>query len=134
MKRRVLKSGGMMSQMNVVPYIDVMLVLLIIFMVTAPMFNPGTIDLPSVSKSNQVTKQPVVINFTTSGFEVVYNSSSYRYSSNVDMVSQVRKLSNNEAPVVLSADKGIEYGSVISVVDSLYLAGVKQVGLVVKQK
>jgi biopolymer transport protein TolR len=49
----------LMNQMNVVPYIDVMLVLLVIFMVTAPMLNPGVVELPSVGKSSQVPIRPL---------------------------------------------------------------------------
>mgnify|MGYP003402239672 FL=1 len=61
MKRRIRKNN-LQSQMNVVPYIDVMLVLLVIFMVTAPMFTPGVINLPSVGKSSQVDTKPFEIN------------------------------------------------------------------------
>ncbi|MEY3747711.1 MAG: TolR, partial [Pseudomonadota bacterium] len=59
MSRR--KSRRMMNQINVVPYIDVMLVLLVIFMVTAPMMPSGTVDLPSVSKASQIKTDPLKI-------------------------------------------------------------------------
>ncbi len=65
--RRRIRHSGLINQMNVVPYIDVMLVLLIIFMVTAPMFVPGVINLPSVGKAAQVSQQPVEINISKEG-------------------------------------------------------------------
>ena len=68
MKRRK-RPGHLINQMNVVPYIDVMLVLLVIFMVTAPMFVPGVINLPSVGTASQVTKQPIEINLDKNGIK-----------------------------------------------------------------
>lgn len=134
MKRRV-RSNGLINQMNVVPYIDVMLVLLIIFMVTAPMFTPGVINLPSVGKSAQVTKQPVEINITKDGSYSITQNNQTTPVANIDtLVSQVQKMATGDTPVVISADKEIKYDSVISVVDKLYAAGVKKVALVVKQR
>ncbi len=134
MKRRV-RRDNLHNQMNVVPYIDVMLVLLVIFMVTAPMFTPGVINLPSVGKSAQVTKQPLEINIDADGnYTLTQNGKTTSVSSIDDLVSQTIQLSSEDTPVVIAADKEIQYDKVISVVDKLYSSGIKKVALVVKQK
>ncbi len=121
--------------MNVVPYIDVMLVLLIIFMVTAPMFTPGIINLPSVGKAAQVTTQPIEINITKDGhYSVVQNNITTQVTNIDDLVTKAKKMATGETPVVISADKEIKYDNVISVVDKLYAIGIKKVALVVKEK
>ena len=56
-----------MNQINVVPYIDVMLVLLIIFMITAPLINPGQVELPSVAKSQSVPVEPIEVTIRADG-------------------------------------------------------------------
>lgn len=134
MKRRARKSG-LINQMNVVPYIDVMLVLLIIFMVTAPMFVPGVINLPSVGKAAQVTAQPVEINISKGGSYSITQNNQTTPVANIDnLISQVKGLAQGETPVVISADKEVEYNNVIQVVDKLYAAGIKKVALVVKER
>ena len=134
MKRRIRKSA-LINQMNVVPYIDVMLVLLIIFMVTAPMFVPGVINLPSVGKAAQVTQQPIEINITKGGnYSITQNNKTTPIASLDGLVNQVRSLASSDTPVVISADKDIEYNNVINVVDKLYAAGIKKVALVVKER
>lgn len=134
MKRRA-RRDNLYSHMNVVPYIDVMLVLLVIFMVTAPMFTPGIINLPSVGKSSQVTKQPLEINIDADGnFTITQNNKTVQISSLDDLVSKTVTMSTDETPVVIAADKEIKYDKVISVVDRLYSSGIKKVALVVKQK
>lgn len=121
--------------MNVVPYIDVMLVLLVIFMVTAPMFTPGVINLPSVGKAAQVTIKPLEINIDADGsYNLVQDGKSTPVSSIEELVSKAVQLSTAETPVVIAADKGIQYDKVITVVDKLYSSGIKKVALVVKQK
>ncbi|MEN9947166.1 MAG: hypothetical protein RLZZ293_1552 [Pseudomonadota bacterium] len=134
MKRRT-RSSKLHNQMNVVPYIDVMLVLLVIFMVTAPMFTPGVINLPSVGKSAQVTKQPLEINIDAdSNYSIMQNNKTISVSSLDELISKSVTMANDETPVVIAADKGVQYDKVITVVDKLYSAGIKKVALVVKQK
>ncbi len=134
MKRRI-RRNKLQSQMNVVPYIDVMLVLLVIFMITAPMFTPGVINLPSVGKASQVTKQPLEINIDASGnYTITQNNKDIPVSSLTDLVSKAVTLATDDTPVVISADKEVQYDKVISVVDKLYSSGIKKVALVVKQK
>jgi biopolymer transport protein TolR len=123
------------SHMNVVPYIDVMLVLLVIFMVTAPMFTPGVINLPSVGKAAQITKQPIEINIDVNGsYTLTQNNKSAPVSTLTDLVSKVVNLASGDTPVVIAADRQVQYDRVIGVVDKLYSAGIKKVALVVKQK
>lgn len=134
MKRRI-RRNKLQSQMNVVPYIDVMLVLLVIFMITAPMFTPGVINLPSVGKASQVTKQPLEINIDASGnYTITQNNKNTPVASLTDLVSKAVTMATDDTPVVISADKEVQYDKVIAVVDKLYSSGIKKVALVVKQK
>ena len=133
--RRRQKKHALVNQMNVVPYIDVMLVLLIIFMVTAPMFVPGVINLPSVGKAAQLTVEPVQIVISKDGnYSVVQKNQTYQVSGLNNLVSKVQSLVINDTPVVVSADKETKYDYVINVVDKLYSVGLKKVALVVKAK
>ena len=134
MKRRP-RRDTLHNQMNVVPYIDVMLVLLVIFMVTAPMFTPGVINLPTVGKSAQVTSQPLEINIDADGsYTITQNTKSTPVSNLDDLISKTVTLANDDTAVVIAADKTVQYDKVINVVDRLYSSGVKKVALVVKQK
>ena len=133
--KRKLRKNNLQSQMNVVPYIDVMLVLLVIFMVTAPMFTPGVINLPSVGKAAQVTQQPLEINIDATGrYTITQNNKTTMATSLDDLIRKTTMLAPGETPVVIAADKVVQYDKVISVVDKLYSAGIKKVALVVKQK
>lgn len=134
MKRRK-KSHALINQMNVVPYIDVMLVLLIIFMVTAPMFVPGVINLPSVGKSSQVTVEPIEVSITKDGaYSVTRKNQTTQIPSLDSLVANLQAQATLDNPVVISADKDVKYDKVIQVVDKLYGAGIKKVALVVKEK
>lgn len=134
MKRRI-RRNNLQNQMNVVPYIDVMLVLLVIFMVTAPMFTPGVINLPTVGKAAQVTIKPIEINIDADGsYSLTQDGKTNPFSSEEDLVNKAIQISTEETPVVVSADKTIQYDKVINVVDKLYSGGIKKVALVVKQK
>jgi len=134
MKRRT-RRDNLHNQMNVVPYIDVMLVLLVIFMVTAPMFTPGVINLPSVGKAAQVTKQPLEININADGsYTMTQNNKTTPVGSIDELITKTNSIANDDTPVVIAADKTVQYDKVISVVDKLYSSGIKKVALVVKQK
>lgn len=127
------------ADMNVVPYIDVMLVLLVIFMVTAPMLTTGVdVDLPKEQASTLTQNQlPVIVSLTDSG-EVFVS-----YESNVDVpISQpelIDTLSNlqaqyldtGEAPlqVMINADQNNQYGDIVALMASLQQAGIQKVGL-----
>lgn len=134
MKRR-LRKNNLQNQMNVVPYIDVMLVLLVIFMVTAPMFTPAVINLPTVGKAAQIETKPIEINIDADGsFTLTQNNKTTPFSTLDELANKTVQMSNADTPVVIAADKTVQYDKVISVVDRLYSSGIKKVALVVKQK
>jgi biopolymer transport protein TolR len=128
------------SEPNMVPFIDVMLVLLIIFMVTAPLITPSMIDLPSIGKA---AKQPDVVIQIILGkndaleMKVKENSTPVTLSSLAEKVQQAQKKSSTGAEVpntavVISADKTVKYESVVKVMDTLQRAGIARVGLSVQ--
>ncbi|HEY3565865.1 MAG TPA: biopolymer transporter ExbD, partial [Casimicrobiaceae bacterium] len=123
------------SQINVVPYIDVMLVLLVIFMITAPLVAPGEIQLPSVGSKLTQAADPIFVNLATDKTISVEDKQSKRkVNVSLDTVaSQVQSfLGGAERPVVISADKGAQYDNVIAILDRLQLAGIKRVGLLAR--
>jgi biopolymer transport protein TolR len=125
------------NQINVVPYIDVMLVLLVIFMVTAPLVAPGEIELPSVGSKLTVALDPIRIRVNpdksiTVRDDSVKNARTIRVTLD-SLVEQVRSLqAGREQPVVIDADKGSRYEDVIGILDRLQLGGVKKVGLLAR--
>ena len=126
------------NQINVVPYIDVMLVLLVIFMVTAPLVNPGSIDLPTVGKSSQPPATPleVIVRRDQSLMlrERDKGRADERPVSNAQLVAALRERQkkNPEQPVVISADKDVRYEAVLKVMDELQRQNIRRVGLLVK--
>ncbi len=125
------------NDINMVPFIDVMLVLLIIFMVTAPLISPSVIDVPSVGKA--ATQPEQVIQVLIDAQEKIEVKSTGATSTQISVTlaslpQQVMQLQGGNAntPVVISADKGIKYETVVKVMDSLQRAGVQRVGLSVQ--
>ena len=122
------------SEINMVPFIDVMLVLLIIFMVTAPMITPSMVDLPSVGKAAKQPDQVVqVVIQKDERLELVSNgkTDSATLASVAASVKRLVADSTNTA-VVISADRTVQYETVVKVMDSLQRAGVARVGLSVQ--
>ena len=122
------------SEINMVPFIDVMLVLLIIFMVTAPMITPSMVDLPSVGKAAKQPDQVVqVVIQKDERLELVSNgkTDSATLSSVAKSVQTLVGDSTNTA-VVISADRTVKYETVVKVMDSLQRAGIARVGLSVQ--
>ena len=122
------------SEINMVPFIDVMLVLLIIFMVTAPLITPSVIDLPSVGKAARQPDQVIQIIIgkdETLQMKVQEKSSPLGLKDLASAVKQAQSAVTNSA-VVISADKSIKYESVVKVMDTLQRAGVQRVGLSVQ--
>lgn len=122
------------AEINMVPFIDVMLVLLIIFMVTAPMISPSVVDLPSVGKAaKQPDKVVQVVIQKDERLELVSDgkTDSATLSS---VASSVKRLVGEEAntAVVISADRSVKYETVVKVMDSLQRAGIARVGLSVQ--
>lgn len=127
------------SEINMVPFIDVMLVLLIIFMVTAPLITPSMIDLPSVGKANKQPDQIIqVIVGKNEGLEIKVKdqTSSITLKDLAGAVKQAQGAPNNAAAassaVVISADRNVKYESVVKVMDTLQRAGIQRVGLSVQ--
>lgn len=121
-----VRKRRMMNQINVVPYIDVTLVLLVIFMVTAPMTNPGVVDLPSVGQSLKQTAAPLVITVRKNGEAEIENQQMPRDQLLVEVKTQ---LEQTPRAVVVAADEKTEYGKVVEVMDLLKQAKVEKVGL-----
>ena len=120
------------AQMNVVPYIDVMLVLLMIFMVVTPMMQTKVMDLPSVSAANTPQEPPLVIQMDTQGRLSLSDGSTFTSTS--DLVSSLtQRIQQKPQAVVLAADKAMNYGEVMAVMDALKQARIERVGLLLKQ-
>ena len=128
-----------MSSINVVPYIDVMLVLLVIFMITAPLMSPGQIDLPSIGKSSAppVSPMEVIIKKDASlalrdlgrgGVEIPVSRDEL-----IALLKQ-KQAKNADQPVVISADRNVRYEEVIKVMDLLQQQQIRKVGLLAKAK
>ncbi len=127
------------SEINMVPFIDVMLVLLIIFMVTAPLITPSMIALPKVGKAAAQPQNPVqIIIGKDEAIQIkiktdsVVTSVSAVAADIVKLEPKVRLAAADAAPVVISADKSIKYETVVKVMDNLQKAGVSRVGLSVQ--
>ena len=124
------------AEMNMVPFIDVMLVLLIIFMVTAPLITTGIVDLPSVGKSaNRPTSVVEVIVGTDEKLRLRLDGGEPKATSLAKLAAAVVALQagNPAVPVVISADKSVRYEQVVRAMDVLQRAGLQRVGLSVKQ-
>ncbi|MGV1046381.1 MULTISPECIES: biopolymer transporter ExbD [unclassified Limnohabitans] len=122
------------AEINMVPFIDVMLVLLIIFMVTAPMITPSMVDLPSVGKAaKQPDKVIQVVIQKDERLELVSEgkTDSATLSSVAASVKNMIGQDGNTA-VVISADRTVKYETVVKVMDSLQRTGVARVGLSVQ--
>ena len=136
------RSRRAMADINVVPYIDVMLVLLVIFMVTAPLIAPSIVNLPTVGgAAPQPQTPPVVVNIRADGNLSVRYKDDSGASQQEDMtradltgfVAQ-REQSHPDQPVVIAADKSVKYETVMNVMSDLKAQGVKRVGLLVKSQ
>ena len=132
MRRRTI------SEINMVPFIDVMLVLLIIFMVTAPLITAGVVDLPTVGKARQ-RSEPHVIELVVGADEQLrlrIDGKDVAPLALADVAARVRDAQAGVAttPVVISADRSVRYESVVKVMDALQRAGIQRVGLSVKSQ
>ena len=121
------------NEINMVPFIDVMLVLLIIFMVSAPLITTGVVDLPTVGKSQQRPEHVIEV--------IVGSDESLRFrvdgkepqSVNLkSLAGKVLELQKGNTPVVISADRNVKYEVVVKAMDTLQRAGVQRVGLSMK--
>lgn len=125
------------NEINMVPFIDVMLVLLIIFMVTAPLISPSVIDLPSMGKANKQADKVIQVSISKTGkidLKTDANAAPVRGIALENVASLVAKAQKGDAKtaVVISADKAVKYESVVEVMDKLQRAGIQRVGLSVQ--
>ena len=132
--RRVRKS---INQINVVPYIDVMLVLLVIFMVTAPLVAPGEIELPSVGSRLTVPAQPLRVTLESSGALALADQQTGTADTGLSREALVARIQAKQAklpdqPVVIAADRNARYEDVLGVLDLLQRNGVRKVGLLAR--
>ena len=125
MSRR--KHRRMMNQINVVPYIDVMLVLLVIFMVTAPLTNPGVVELPQVGQALKQASAPLVVSIRSNGKAEIEGKTMERDQLLFEIRSKLEQ--DPQRSVVVAADEKVEYGKVAAVMDMLKMAKVEKVGL-----
>ncbi|MDP2448647.1 MAG: biopolymer transporter ExbD [Polaromonas sp.] len=126
------------SEINMVPFIDVMLVLLIIFMVTAPLITPSMIALPKVGKAPGQPPKPVQIEISKDEIIQIKSAGVTTSVKLGEVGAAVKRLQpavpagEQVTPVVISADKSIKYETVVKVMDALQKAGVARVGLSVQ--
>ena len=125
------------NEINVVPYIDVMLVLLVIFMVTAPMMTTSTIDVPSVGKANTAPTAPLEVGIKADQGMTLTDRAGNSKEIRVDRkelpaMLKAAQARNPEQPVLIAGDKNVKYEAVLQVMDELQRAQVKRVGLLVQ--
>ncbi|MDP4300062.1 ExbD/TolR family protein [Leptothrix discophora] len=140
-----------MNEINMVPFIDVMLVLLIIFMVSAPLMTPGVVDLPTIGQAQRQPDRvvevildsaetlrlkisaapgapPVADGKPAEGERIALR----QLAARVQALQQGAPGGAQQVPVIISADKGVKYEAVVKVMDTLQKAGVPRVGLAVR--
>ncbi|PHY05030.1 MAG: protein TolR [Alcaligenaceae bacterium] len=125
------------NEINVVPYIDVMLVLLVIFMVTAPLITPGVIELPSVGQAANVPLTPLEIQINEAG-QVEWRKrepgQTYKPVERNALAQTILSELKPDQPVVIGADGKVPYDVVMKVMEDLRKNGVTKLGLLVDQK
>ncbi len=141
--KRHLYKKNIINSMNVVPYIDVMLVLLVIFMITTPMFTPSIINLPSSKQALQINSLPIEISIDIhKHYLISYNGK----KNDIDDIDSIMNNINDiigksidkdrssitDIPIVISADRNLAYFEVINVINILYQNNINKIALVVK--
>jgi biopolymer transport protein TolR len=122
-----------------VPYIDVMLVLLVIFMITAPLVNPGQIELPQVGKTSELPVAPLEVSIHTDRSLWLRDrdkGAAERKLTRDELLQAIRQKQqqNPQQAVVIAADKDVRYEAVLEVMDMLQQNQVKKVGLLAKPR
>jgi biopolymer transport protein TolR len=126
-----------MSEINVVPYIDVMLVLLIIFMVAAPLINPGQIDLPQAASRLDPAVAPLEVRVRPNGDLAVVDRSRSADELRVDRprlleIVRAAQRANPDQAVVIAGDRNARYEEVLQVLDLLQRSQIRRVGLLAR--
>ena len=136
------RKRGPMHEINIVPYVDVMLVLLVIFMVTAPLIMPAVIDLPTVDKASAPRVVPLEVFVRADQGLVVRQRDARGGVINEQTLSRAQlpgyikslRTKNTELSVLIGGDRNARYESVLQVMDELRKQGVQKVGLQVKTR
>ena len=133
------KPRRLMNQINVVPYIDVMLVLLVIFMVTAPLINPGQIELPTVGSSVSQPVLPIEVTLHADKTITIRDRAEFEQEREIrraDLGRIIKEKQKNapDQPVVIAADRSLRYEEVINLMDMLREAKVRKIGLLAKSR
>jgi biopolymer transport protein TolR len=134
---RLHSKRGAMHEINIVPYVDVMLVLLVIFMVTAPLVTPGVIDLPTVGKSGQPRVVPLeiyVLEDQKLSFRERDAAGRILREGPIGRADLASLIKDPKTPVLIGGDKNARYEAVLQVMDELRSKGVERVGLQVRPK
>ena len=131
------RTRKLVAQINVVPMIDVMLVLLVIFMVTAPFINPAQVELPSVGKTSQTPAQPLEVIIKESGEYLLKNravSGDERVVEKSALAAEIAALQRAlpDQPVVIAADKNVRYEEVMDTMTVLQNAQITRIGLLAR--
>jgi biopolymer transport protein TolR len=132
-----MRQRRLMNQINVVPYIDVMLVLLVIFMVTAPLIQTGSVDVPSVGKSAQSPGEPLEVIVKADGSLALHDravNGKERAVSRSELGAAIKAAQerNPQKAVMIAADKSVRYEAVMQVMDELQRQQVARIGLLVQ--
>ena len=123
------------NEINMVPFIDVMLVLLIIFMVTAPLITPSVINLPTVDRANKQPDKPIEIVIKSDDEAQIKKDPSTGTGATSIPMTQIGSAAkaaqggDDQRPVVISADKSVKYETVVKAMNQLKKSGVERVGL-----
>ncbi len=128
------KRGGLVSEINVTPLVDVMLVLLIIFMVTAPMMTQGLeVDLPeTTAKSLRQKEEPVIVTLDQNGKIMLGKIEVSQTLFRQQLIKQHGK--NTDQPIFLKADKNVTYGTVVILMADIKAAGFDKLGMITEPK
>ena len=132
-----MRKRRLMNEINVVPYIDVMLVLLVIFMVTAPMIQPGSIDLPTVGKSSLPPMAPLEVIIKADASLALRDRAkggAEHSVSRADLAARIREAqaANPQQAVLIAGDRSVKYEVVLGVMDELQRQQVAKIGLLVQ--
>ena len=127
-------SRRLMAEINVVPYIDVMLVLVVILMVAAPFVNPSLVNLPSVKKAEKAPETIVEVIVHPTGAMSMRKGKELLAVDMLGLIATVKKAQEGRAdiPVVIAADKVVQYEQVVNVMKQLQAADIARVGLSLK--
>jgi biopolymer transport protein TolR len=133
--QRENRSRSTLSQINVTPFVDVMLVLLIIFMVTAPMMEKGLdVNLPEVENAPDLaaTKEPLIVTVQKDGTIAVGGSRVKSAEKLTPVLVQILE-NRQEKEVFLEADRDVPYGRVVQAMAAIRGAGVQKLGMVAQE-